>query len=164
MKVRSNRIHLVSSFGTATAGPFEALPAAWLRQTTATATEALDLHTQQRLLDQLDEVYGLAKYPNWDREGAAEVALSTYLQATHFIAILPTGLQAPSVEADVDGFIEFEWYNDGRSFSVLVSSSPVVLYAAYYSAHDRGSGRIAVHDKLPKHIVNFIERVYASDY
>ena len=163
MRVQGNHLYLVSSSGTATAGPSESLPR-WLRQATATAAEALDPQTQERLLDQLDEVCGRAKHPNWDRDGAAEVALSTYLQATRFIAILPAGLQAPSIEADVDGFIEFEWYNDGRSFSVLVSASPVVLYAAYYNAHDRGSGRIVMHDKLPKHVISFIERVYASDY
>ncbi|HEX9627016.1 MAG TPA: hypothetical protein VGA00_08780 [Acidiferrobacterales bacterium] len=107
----------------------------------------------------LNEVYDQSKYPDWDGDGAEAVALSTYQLATRLILCLPQDLENPNILADSDGYIEFEWYREGSSFSIYVTGTGVMLYAAYYSPNDRMSGRFSFKDKFPKHLVPFIQRV-----
>ena len=48
---------------------------------------------------------------------------------------------------DDDGYIEFEWYHNGLTFSFYITPSEVVLYAVFYSPNDRFSGRFTFQDE-----------------
>ena len=123
-------------------------------------SEGLEFNSLQLLLTEIDRVYDKAKSGDWDGEGAEAVAIATYQQALRVIAALPHGLPVPNISADVDGYIELEWYCAGRSLSMLIGSSTVVLYAGYQGEDDRFSGRFTFRGKFPADLRDRISEVF----
>lgn len=107
-----------------------------------------------------------AREPGWDGDDAKPVAYLTCYKAIRFIEQLPSNLPPPEIIPDDDGYIELEWYHEGRSFSFYITPSDVVLYAVYYSRNDRSSGRFTFNDALPeydhipKNVRQLIREVY----
>ena len=81
-----------------------------------------------------DELYKVAEecsIDGWDGESAKPVSTGTFLQAIRFLRSLPFDIKAPSVGADPDGELTFEWYKSpSRVLSVSVGLESVLRYAA----------------------------------
>lgn len=79
--------------------------------------------------------------PDWDGYGAVPVLPEAIGQGERLLAALPLGTPAPSVGAEPDGHITFEWYRSPRwVLSLSVSPEGVLYYAALFGTTDvRGS-------------------------
>ena len=114
----------------------------------------------QSLLGRLNEVFADAKECDWDGDNAEPVSDSTYYNATKLLSVIPVNLSAPEISADNDGFIEFEWYKEGRNFSLYVTDTNLVLYAGFYGKEDRLSGRFNYEGFFPSRAERLAKDVY----
>lgn len=117
----------------------------------------------QDLLRKLNEVFVEAKEQDWDGNNAEPVSDSTYYNATRLLTVLPENLPAPEISPDNDGYIEFEWYKNGRSFSLYVTDSNLVLYAGFYGKEDRLSGRFNYEDVFPSRAERLAKDIYEEE-
>ena len=86
---------------------------------------------EANLLEELSLVAEKCDAANWDGYGAAPVAKQTYLHARSFLDALPVGTPVPTVGAEPDGHLTFEWYRSSRRLlSVSVSPEGELQYAA----------------------------------
>lgn len=112
------------------------------------------------LIGKLTEVFKEAKERDWDGENAEPISDATYYNATSILSVLPVNLPAPEILPDNDGYIEFEWYKDGRSFSLYITDTNLVLYAGFYGKDDRLSGRFNYDGGFPILAKNLAKDVY----
>src|SRR6267143_20654 len=83
------------------------------------------------LLAELSLVAEECDAANWDGYGAAPVAKQTYSHARSFLDALPIGTPIPTVGAEPDGHLTFEWYRSSRRLlSASVSPEGELHYAA----------------------------------
>ena len=62
------------------------------------------------MFQELLKTFKECREPNWDGYGAQAVREETYHLAHRILAALPLGTSVPSVGAEPDGQITFEWY------------------------------------------------------
>ncbi|NMC21716.1 MAG: hypothetical protein GYA33_15000 [Thermogutta sp.] len=112
------------------------------------------------LRDELAEVWQECSKPNWDGYGAVAVRERTYRNAERFLLALPLGTRAPSVGAEPDGQITFEWrHSRRRILSVSVSPEDELHYAALLGP-SRTCGTEPFFGEVPRLIRELIGRVY----
>jgi hypothetical protein len=126
------------------------------------ASDTLDLLSLQTLITNVNDVFNEASKPNWDGDNAAAISLAAYRNAMRFLETLPANIQVPEVRPDNDGLFDFEWYHDGKSFSIYVGPTNIFLWAAYYSINDRSSGRFTFKLKFLDEFVEKIREIYAD--
>jgi hypothetical protein len=96
---------------------------------------------------------------NWDGYGAAPIGEETLFQACSFLEALPLGTRAPSVGAEPDGHITFEWYRSPRrTLSVSVSPESDLHYAALVGPA-KAYGTEPFLGEVPQVILDLINRV-----
>ena len=131
----------------------------------ATARTSEDINPakrQGRLVTRLYEVFKLARVQGWDGENAEPVSDAAYYNATQLLATLPIDLPDPNILADNDGYIELEWYQNNRSFSMYITDSNLVLFAGYYGKDDRLSGRFVFAGTFPIRVASLAKDIYTS--
>lgn len=114
----------------------------------------------QGLIRKLNTVFTEAKCRNWNGENAEPISDATYYNAIKLISALPTNLPLPEILPDNDGYIEFEWHKHGKSFSLYVTDTNLVLYAGYYGKENRLSGRFNYEGDFPVHTDLLARNVY----
>lgn len=83
------------------------------------------------ILADLIEVFNDVREGGWDGYGAAPIAPETFRNAMHLAERLPESNPVPSVGAEPDGHLTFEWYrNPRRLLSISVSPEGDLHYAA----------------------------------
>lgn len=94
-------------------------------------------------------------------EGAEALSERTHDVARRLLASLPGGTPLPSVTAEPDGQLNFEWYQSPkRLLSVSVSESGTLYWAALIETEDpRGSCQFT--DRFPQTLLYWIGQVYA---
>jgi hypothetical protein len=98
----------------------------------------------------------------WDGYGAAPVRQETIRQAESFLNALPLGMTAPSVGAEPDGQITFEWYQSPqRILSVSVSPEGDLHYAALLG-YRKSYGTELFFGEIPSDILNLAHRVVSE--
>ena len=120
----------------------------------------LNFNSIQNLYTRLTYVFEKAKVYDWDGDDAEPVSFTTYQQAVKFISYMPEGLEIPEITPDNDGYIEFEWYSNGKSFSFYVTGTNILLYASYFGINERFSGRRPFPDRFPTEFRIWINKVY----
>lgn len=80
--------------------------------------------------------------------------------ANRLIDSLPVNVPLPTVTAEFDGQLNFEWYRKPRKLlSVSVSATGTLYWAALIGSEDpRGS--IQLSDQFPKTLLYWISQVY----
>lgn len=111
----------------------------------------------------LTEITHVAKHcaaPHWDGSHADAVPPATVDAANRLIDSLPVDVPLPTVTAEPDGQLNFEWYREPRKLlSVSVSASGTLYWAALIGSEDpRGS--IQFSDQFPKTLLYWISQVY----
>ena len=98
--------------------------------------------------------------PNWDGNQATPVSSGTVETAHQFINSIPDNVPLPSMVAESDGQLNFEWYREPRKLlSVSVSTNGILYWAALIGSEDpRGS--IQFVDQFPKTLLYWISQVY----
>ncbi|WP_155996464.1 hypothetical protein [Verrucomicrobium sp. 3C] len=97
--------------------------------------------------------------PNWDGYGAEPISDVTYGLAHSFLAALPLGSPMPTVGAEADGQITFEWHRSAhRTLSVSIVPEGRVHYSALLGAR-RVHGEEPFFGEIPDRIVEIIGRL-----
>lgn len=112
-----------------------------------------------------EELRGVAEEcgsAGWDGYGAAPIAQETIRQAERFLNALPLGMIAPSVGAEPDGHITFEWYRSPRRIlSVSISREGEIHYAALLGT-SRHYGTELFFGEISSDILNLIHRTVSE--
>jgi len=113
------------------------------------------------VFNELCQVAEECEDPNWDGFGAEPVSMDAYRLAYQFLEGLPLGTPAPSIGAEPDGHITFEWHRGPeRTLSVSVSPDAQLHFAARIrSARDYGTRPFF--GEIPHRIFELIQRVAA---
>jgi hypothetical protein len=107
----------------------------------------------------LEEVQQECSVPGWDGYHADAVAPETHYLAKEFLKALPLGIPAPTVSADPDGQITFEWYRSPRK-TVSVSVSPDGdLHFSALNGSSSVFGSEPFYGKAPRNILEVIQRL-----
>ncbi len=100
-----------------------------------------------------------ANEPNWDGEHARAVSPETLAVALDLVELLPAARVNPSVSADPDGEISFEWYEGpNQQLMVSVSASRRLSYASIFDG-TKSHGAEVFQDQLPAGVLSQIQRV-----
>jgi len=100
--------------------------------------------------------------PDWDSYGATAVGRETLRQAFRFLAALPLGMPAPSVGAEPDGHITFEWYHSPKhTLSVSIGSEGELHYAALLGLR-KTFGSEPFFGEVPQTILGLVHRVVSA--
>jgi len=112
------------------------------------------------LRSSLLETYQRCQHPQWDGERADPISEDTYTVALRFLEALPRDSQLPTVNAEPDGQLNFEWYlAPRRLLTVSVSATGTLYWAALIGSEDpRGSCQFV--DQFPKTLLYWISQVY----
>ena len=115
--------------------------------------------SKQPSYEALWEAWQPCKEPNWDGDGANAVERETYQIAYRLIEALPNGFPAPTISAEPDGHLSFEWYKHPRRLlSVSVSPDGTLYWASLIGSEDpRGSCQFF--NEFPKTLLYWIGRV-----
>lgn len=113
------------------------------------------------LLCDLAALPGINGETNWDGEGARPIPPSTVKCAQDFIHSLPFGMPNPTLSAEPDGHVSFEWYESPqRLLSVSVGSDGSLHYAALIGATSQ-YGTLPFLGEMPRAIEVLARRVSA---
>jgi hypothetical protein len=111
------------------------------------------------VLEDLIKVAEECRSANWDGYGAAPITNETFWQAYHFLSALPFGFPTPSVGAEPDGHLTFEWHRSSRrTLSISVSPEGELHYAALLGS-SKAYGTEPFSGMVPKLILDLIHRV-----
>jgi hypothetical protein len=114
------------------------------------------------VFNELCEVADECTSPNWDGYDAAPVSDETYRSACRFLEALPVGTPAPSVGAEPDGHLTFEWHRGPRrTLSVSVDPEDELHFAALIG-HTKDYGTQPFFGEIPERIFRLIQRVSAG--
>lgn len=120
------------------------------------ATIESDLH---RIRAELNEVIDECEKPDWDGYNAEPVKRGAVLNSFRFAEVIPLGLPVPSIAADPDGDVTFEWYkNPDWTLSVSVDENANLHYAALLGP-GRAYGTEPFVGILPSRILDLIYQV-----
>lgn len=112
--------------------------------------------------EELSNVAEQCALSNWDGYGAAPVSKETLRQADRFLETFPLGTPAPSVGAEPDGHITFEWYQSPRrTLSVSVSPEGELHYAALLGL-SKAYGTEPFFGDMPQAILELVHRVVSA--
>ena len=99
---------------------------------------------------------------DWDGYRAEPVKSETYELAMQFLNALPLGSTAPSVGAEPDGHITFEWYRSPRrTLSVSIAPHGSLYYAALLGAATV-HGSEPFFGEIPESLINLMNRTLSS--
>ena len=94
--------------------------------------------------------------PNWDGYGAEPISDGTYTLAYSFLEALPLGSSMPTVGAEPDGQITFEWHRSARrTLSVSIDPEERLHYSALLGA-SKVHGEEPFFGEIPDRIVESI--------
>lgn len=114
------------------------------------------------LREELSIVWQMCRQADWDGFGALPVTEDTLRNAYLFLESLPLGCPAPSVGAEPDGQLTFEWHRGSRrTLSVSVTSDGVLHYAALVGPN-RAYGTEAFFGEAPEAILDLVRRICAA--
>jgi hypothetical protein len=95
----------------------------------------------------------------WDGYGAMAVSVAAVADARAFADALESSLPAPTVGAEPDGALTFEWYRSSRqALSVSVQGDGILHYAALLGT-ERISGTETFRAKMPQVLYDLITRI-----
>jgi hypothetical protein len=111
------------------------------------------------VIDELWAVAGDCRFPGWDGYGADSVSAEAIRMAYRFLQALPLGTPPPSVGAEPDGQITFEWHRGPlHTLSVSVTAEGELHYAALLGpAKAYGTERLSW--VAPQPILELIRRI-----
>ena len=114
------------------------------------------------LLAELNDLILDCCHDDWDGYGAKAVGIHAFAAAKRFADSLPAGFPLPSVSADPEGCVTFEWRKSPRRV-LLASVHPnfQVDYAAIFgSAKQYGSEPFF--NEMPESLKTIVRRIFAA--
>lgn len=96
---------------------------------------------------------------NWDGQGASAVDAQSYLAARRFIQSLPHGIPDPTLSADRDGCVTFEWYVSPHKLALISVHPNYRLDYATCVGTARTYGTEPFFGVLPNAVVEMVQRL-----
>lgn len=113
----------------------------------------------ERAFEELFVVARECGMPNWDGYGASSIAFQTFTHACRFLGALPLGIPAPSVGAEPDGHVTFEWHRSPRwTLSLSISPEGDLHYATLLGS-SKVYGTEPFFGETPPRILELIRQV-----
>lgn len=99
----------------------------------------------------------------WDGHGAEAISWDSYAAAKRFIDAIPFGFPRPSISADSDGCVTFEWRKTSRRI-LLVSVHPDyhVDYASIFGTAKQYGSEPFFGDQFPEPVRTLARRVFSA--
>jgi hypothetical protein len=114
------------------------------------------------VFDELDAVWEECREANWDGYHSLPVTQDVLRNAYIFLESMPLGFPRPSIGAEPDGELTFEWHRSPRrTLSVSVNPYGELNYSALLGPN-RVYGTEAFFGEVPDTILNLVRRVYAA--
>lgn len=114
------------------------------------------------LEEQLYDVFRHCAQPGWDGYDAEPVSQEAYANAYRFLEGLPLDFPMPSISAEPDGQVTFEWYSSPRrTLSVSLSPEGEIHYAVLLGA-TKSCGTEPFSGEIPRTILGWARRVAAA--
>lgn len=111
------------------------------------------------LFDDLEHVAEECGEPDWDSYGASPVLQETIFEAQQFLRSIPTGTPRPTLAAEPDGHVTFEWHvSPNRTLSVSISPEGELHFSAVIGS-SRCFGTEPFLGEIPDPILDQIKRV-----
>ena len=111
------------------------------------------------LFDDLELVAEECREADWDSYGAAPVLHETIFEAEQFLRSIPAGTPRPTLAAEPDGHVTFEWYvSPKRTLSVSISPEGELHYSAVIGS-SRRFGTEPFFGEFPNLILKLVQRV-----
>lgn len=114
------------------------------------------------LQDILEELYTIAEECNktgWDGYDAIPVNEITLQNARQFLTALPAKINKPTISAEPDGCLTFEWYRSPyRVFSISITQDSYLHYASLVG-NNKKYGTVKFLDCIPKDIIILIAEI-----
>jgi hypothetical protein len=108
---------------------------------------------------ELQQIFQDCNQPNWDGYEAMPISSETYELAYQFLDSLPLDTPTPSLGAEPDGQIAFEWYQSPRrTLSISMSGDGDLHYAAL-SGSSTHYGTEPFYGETPGTILDIIRRI-----
>lgn len=140
-------------------------PAQYVDQTTREVRARLiepATFTRQSAYDALWDAWQPCQIADWDDESADPIEHETFRIAYRLIEALPIGCPLPTVSAEPDGHLSFEWYKHPRRLlSVSISGNGTLYWAALVGSED-SRGSCQFFDEFPSTLLRWVGRVYAT--
>lgn len=112
------------------------------------------------LLKTLQETWQRCQQPNWDGDVAEAISMETHDVARRLLESLPSDMPLPTITAEPDGQLNFEWYQSPQQLlSASIGSDGTVFWAALIGSEDpRGSCQFV--DQFPQTLLYWIGKIY----
>jgi hypothetical protein len=111
----------------------------------------------------LKHVYEDHKCAGWDGYRAEPISSQTYQVAEKFLKSLPTDIPPPSIGAEADGHLTFEWYRTpDLVLSVSIDPQHQLHYAALLGGGRQKNGTEQFKNSAPDDILSIIRGLYSS--
>lgn len=108
------------------------------------------------VFDELRAVADECSNPGWDGNTATPILDITVQKAEQFLATLPLGIDAPSVSAEPDGCVTFEWYKSPIHVLSVSISADGYLHYAYLHGEKRKYGSEPFANSVSRDIIALI--------
>ncbi|MFZ2798654.1 MAG: hypothetical protein WAZ30_00385 [Syntrophorhabdus sp.] len=109
-----------------------------------------------------NDLFGVAEEcstEGWDGGTAKPVTKAVFDQGFHFLRSLPLGIATPSVAADPDGDITFEWYRSAsRVLTISIDPSGLMHYAAIIGIR-KAYGTESLAAGIPSFLIELVRQV-----
>jgi len=113
----------------------------------------------QEAFEELAEVYEECRNPGWDGYGALAVEQETNRIAYQLIESLPLGFPRPSISAQPDGQLTFEWYRTPRrTLSLSIDPNGFIHFAGLFG-HEKHFGTLLILEGLPDSLLRLASEV-----
>ena len=111
------------------------------------------------LFSELDSVAEEISQPGWNGNNEEPVSQESYYKAYCLAEMLPLELPNPTVGADPDGELTFEWYRaPHRLLSLSIGADGFIHYVARIGPN-KHHGREEFFDEMPKRLVELAQGV-----
>lgn len=132
-----------------------------LKRTREHYEQPITLDPRERAFQALKDVFDSHHQQGWDGYDAQPISEAAYLEACHFIRLLPSDIVVPDFSADPRGAISFEWYRGpGWVFTLTTKGTGVMVYAGLMGEDNRAYGTQKFRESIPKVILQLIRRIY----
>ena len=111
------------------------------------------------LVDEAFEIYCECSEPGWDGYDALALSKEAFLNAKHFIDLIPDWVSRPDLVPSPDGWLSFEWRSHQNRILSITPENEVLIYAAMLGPQHVHYGRVSLkkdQDKLPPEITNML--------
>jgi len=96
---------------------------------------------------------------DWDGYGALPITRDVYERSNKFICCLPLSIEEPTLAADPNGYVAFEWYKSKSSvISICIDQDNFIQYAAIIGSSKK-YGTEPFINGIPRNILELINEV-----